>query len=112
MKTMRSRSVTLLLLVVALGPASLVASAADQPRPTVKLPTALIWMLNAGGRCPDCDAAQTWVGRKETPLPSPLPANRTNEAGARTVPTAAEPNPLDAVSWEQIRLLLPEGFRR
>lgn len=101
----------------------LVASAASAgPAPgTFKLPKVVGWMLNAGGPCPDCDAAQTWVGRKETPLPSPLPPRRRLDpaAGAPRIPgpgaqpePAARPNPLDEMDWSKVRQLLPAGLKR
>jgi hypothetical protein len=65
--------------------------------------------------CPNCDAVQTWVGRKDTVLPSPLPARQSDDSPTGDViylaPAAAE-NPLDEVAWGQLRLLLPAGFRR
>jgi hypothetical protein len=81
----------------------------ELPRPfAFEVPGPLGWLLNVGGPCPDCDAAQTWVGRKPTPLPSPATAGRS--AVVYLAPSAA-PNPLDAVAWDQLRMLLPAGLR-
>lgn len=80
----------------------------------VKLPTVVKWMLQGSQPCPNCDAVQTWVGRKPTPLPSPLPPGGKQDARTteRADPTsAAAPNPLDQVTWEQWRVLLPAGLR-
>ncbi len=90
--------------------------AVERPRPSVfEVPKVVSWVLNTTGPCPNCDANQTWAGRKETPLPSPLPARHAQEGTAGGVlylaPTAA-PNPLDQMTWEQVRLLIPAGLRR
>jgi hypothetical protein len=107
------RRVGVILLLVFLGPASTTRS---EPAPVggFKLPKVVTWMLNTAGPCPNCDAAQTWVGRKPTPLPSPIPARRASTPAPGTPVTsepAVTPNPLDHVTWEQWRVLLPAGLR-
>jgi hypothetical protein len=64
--------------------------------------------------CPNCDAAQTWVGRKDTVLPSPLPARPTDDSATGDViylAPAAAVNPLDELAWERVRVLLPAGLK-
>jgi hypothetical protein len=110
----------LLLLLVSVPGVSIAAAqggtATERPRPlAVKLPTVVNWLLNSAGPCPNCDAAQTWVGRKPTPLFSPLPARRasTPYPGSSVAPEpAAPPNPLDQLAWERVHVLLPAGLRR
>jgi hypothetical protein len=90
-----------------------VAAGPVQP-PPFKLPTVVSWLLNSAGPCPNCDAVQTWVGRKPTPLFSPLPAGKHGDARAGHLVSpapATAPNPLDQVAWEQWRVLLPAGLR-
>jgi hypothetical protein len=86
-----------------------------KPRPLVfTLPPPLQWMLAHSGPCPNCDAAQTALDG-ETPIPSPLPRRAAadplmGEALYRA-PTALDLNPLDAVSWGQLKPLLPASLR-
>jgi len=113
MKAMRSWRTALLASGLLL--ASAAWAVAEPARPAaLKLPKVVSWMLNTGGPCPNCDAAQTWVGRKPTPLPSPLPPQR-KLGPVPTAPITPEPspslNPLDEMTWSELRLLLPPGLR-
>lgn len=89
--------------------------AVARPRPLVlTMPAPLRWMLSYAGPCPNCDPAQTAFGGR-TPLPSPLP--RRMRAGPLMgeaiylAPTSTTPNPLDLLSWERTRLLLPASLQ-
>jgi hypothetical protein len=91
--------------------------AVARPRPLVFSPPApLAWMLSNSvysGPCPNCDAAQTALG--PTPLPSPLPRRAASDSLVGEMlyaaPAATAINPLDAVSWQQLKPLLPASLR-
>ncbi len=86
-----------------------------RPRSVVfKPPAALGWLLHYAGPCPNCDVAQTAFSGK-TPLPSPLPGKADTDPLVGEVlyraPLPAATKPLDDVTWEQLRLLLPASLR-
>jgi hypothetical protein len=89
--------------------------AMPKPLPFRKMNRTLGALLTRALPCPNCDAVQTWVGRKDTVLPSPLPARRTDDSPTGDViylAPAAAVNPLDDVAWGQVQRLLPAGLRR
>jgi hypothetical protein len=77
-------------------------------------PAPLSWMLHYAGPCPNCDTAQTALAG-ETPLPSPLPRKaETDPLGGEVLyraPASVATKPLDDVTWEQLRLILPASLR-
>ena len=79
-----------------------------------KLPAPLNWMLQYAGPCPNCDVTQTALAG-ETPLPSPLPRKADTDPRVGEVlyraPVSAITKPLDDVTWERLRLLLPASLR-
>jgi hypothetical protein len=95
------------------GAIRLVAKVKPLPFTLNKTVTSLL--LNWSGPCPNCDASQTWAGRKDTVVPSPRPARHAGplpEGEMVYLAPPAGPNPLDDMAWEQWRMLLPAGLRR
>ena len=100
------------LVLCLLWAASALAAEPTVASPRIKLPTVVKWMLQASEPCPNCDASQTWVGRKPTPLPSPLPAkDRHHSAESMRRQPSTPANPLDEMPWSQVQTLLPVGLR-
>jgi hypothetical protein len=79
-----------------------------------KLPTPVDWLLHYAGPCPNCDTTQTAFSG-QTPLPSPLPGKADTDPYLGEVlyraPAPVAANPLDDLTWEQLRLVLPASLR-
>jgi len=87
----------------------------SRPRSTVfKLRAPVEWLLHYAGPCPNCDTTQTAL-TGQTPLPSPLPGKPPTDPYLGEVlyraPAPVAANPLDDLTWEQLRLVLPASLR-